>query len=176
MVLSGAFEFWKKFNVEIIEHEADNIELPRLMRDIRNLGENKKENPFHLPYSIKARTLLHAYLSRMDVGSERLERGICLAYASPIEPFRPNIHDRESSAVVGRVSTCSYSNGDPTSNVPSTNLTDSWKCAEALPYVRSSIVASEQPSSSASSYNRAKHSLPNEGIVVLHPKKLTLVI
>lgn len=75
MVLSGSFEFWKKFNNEIIEHEADDVELPRLMKELRNLGENKKESPFSYPYSVKARTLLHAHLSQIDVGSQRLERG-----------------------------------------------------------------------------------------------------
>jgi translocation protein SEC63 len=76
MVLSGSFEFWKKFNNEVVEHEADDVELPRLMKELRNLGENKKESPFYYPYSVKARTLIHAYLSRIDVGSQRLERGI----------------------------------------------------------------------------------------------------
>lgn len=75
MVLSGSFEFWKKFNNEIVEHEADDVELPRLIKELRNLGENKKESPFHHPYSVKARILLHSYLSRIDVGSQRLERG-----------------------------------------------------------------------------------------------------
>lgn len=77
MVLSGSFEFWRKFNHEIIESEEDDVELPLLMKEFHNLGENKKEAPFSNPFSIKARVLLYAHLSRVDVGSARLERGEC---------------------------------------------------------------------------------------------------
>ncbi|KAH7700231.1 Protein DNJ-29 a [Aphelenchoides avenae] len=73
MVIAGSFEFWKKFNTEIVERESDDVEVPRLMKELRNLGENKKEAPFCHPWSVKARALLHAHLSRIDVGSPRLE-------------------------------------------------------------------------------------------------------
>ncbi|KAI6241407.1 Translocation protein SEC63-like protein [Aphelenchoides fujianensis] len=73
MVLSASFEFFKKSNPEIVERESDDVELPRLMKELRNLGENKKEAPFYYPYSIKARALLHAYLGRIELDSKHLE-------------------------------------------------------------------------------------------------------
>jgi translocation protein SEC63 len=75
MVLAGSFEFWKRFNATIIERETDDVEIPRAMKELRNLGENKKESPFCHPWSIKARTLIHAHFSRVDLHSSRLETG-----------------------------------------------------------------------------------------------------
>ncbi|KAF8366330.1 dnj-29 [Pristionchus pacificus] len=70
MVLGGAFEFNKEYNNEIILREADDVELPRLMKHLPLLGENKKERPLCLPYSIKARIMLHAHLSRQVIEHE----------------------------------------------------------------------------------------------------------
>lgn len=75
MVLAGSFEFWKKYNTEVVERETDNMEVPRVMRELRNLHENKKEYPFCNYWSIKARTLIHAYLTREPLHSPRLETG-----------------------------------------------------------------------------------------------------
>ncbi|CAD5209577.1 unnamed protein product [Bursaphelenchus xylophilus] len=74
MVLTASCEFWRKFNNEIVESEEDDVELPVLMKEFKNLGENKKEIPFSQPYSVKCRILLYAYLSRLDLNSARLER------------------------------------------------------------------------------------------------------
>ena len=76
MILAASYEFWKKYNTEIVERETDDKEIPRVMRELRNLGENKKEPPLCYPWSIKARTLIHAYLTRVDVQSERLIAGL----------------------------------------------------------------------------------------------------
>ncbi|KAK0426198.1 hypothetical protein QR680_009581 [Steinernema hermaphroditum] len=73
MVLGGSFEFWKYYNKEIVERETDDVEVPRVMRDLKNLGEGKREPPLSNPYSLKARTLLHAHLSRLPLDSENLE-------------------------------------------------------------------------------------------------------
>jgi translocation protein SEC63 len=73
-VISGAYEFCKKFNAEIIERDSDEFEVKPLMKECRQLGDSKKEAPFFLPWSIKARTLLHAYLTRLPLPSERLEQ------------------------------------------------------------------------------------------------------
>uniref|UniRef100_A0A1I8B790 J domain-containing protein n=1 Tax=Meloidogyne hapla TaxID=6305 RepID=A0A1I8B790_MELHA len=72
MVLAGSFEFYKKLNAEIVERESDDKEIPIVMRELKNLGEKKKEHPLCLPWSIKARTLLHAHLSRITLPSEHL--------------------------------------------------------------------------------------------------------
>ncbi|CAD5206617.1 unnamed protein product [Bursaphelenchus okinawaensis] len=74
MVLTAACEFFKKFNNEIVESEEDDVELPPLMKEFKNVGENKKELPFCHAYSIKCRILLHAYLSRFELSSARLEK------------------------------------------------------------------------------------------------------
>ncbi|KAL6731764.1 hypothetical protein Aduo_002596 [Ancylostoma duodenale] len=73
MLLGGSFEFWKQYNKEIIERETDDVELTRRMKSLPNLGENKKERPLSLPYSLKARILIHSYLSRIPLDNEGLE-------------------------------------------------------------------------------------------------------
>lgn len=80
MVLAGSFEFWKKFNNEIVERESDDVEVPRVMKELKNLCENKKEAPFCHPWSVKARALLHAHLTRVDLDSPRLEAGLFFYY------------------------------------------------------------------------------------------------
>ena len=75
MVLAGSFEFWKRFNTEIVERESDDKEIPTVMRELKNLGEKKKEHPLCLPWSLKTRTLLHAYLTRVSLPSEQLMTG-----------------------------------------------------------------------------------------------------
>ncbi|GMT00018.1 hypothetical protein PENTCL1PPCAC_22192 [Pristionchus entomophagus] len=72
MVLGGAFEFNKEYNNEIVLREADDVELPRLIKYLPLLGENKKERPLCLPYSIKARIMLHAHLSRLPIENEEI--------------------------------------------------------------------------------------------------------
>lgn len=37
------------------------------MRELPNLGDKNKEPPLCYPYSIKARSLIHAHLSRMEL-------------------------------------------------------------------------------------------------------------
>ncbi|VDL71752.1 unnamed protein product [Nippostrongylus brasiliensis] len=43
------------------------------MKSLPNLGENKKERPLSLPYSLKARILIHSYLTRIPLDNEGLE-------------------------------------------------------------------------------------------------------
>lgn len=45
----------------------------QLLRELPNLGEKNKEQPLCRPYSIKARALLHAHLSRMKLPQDTLE-------------------------------------------------------------------------------------------------------
>ncbi|KXJ14394.1 Translocation protein SEC63-like [Exaiptasia diaphana] len=67
MILAGSLEFEKGHNNEVQERETDNIDIPTLMRDLPNLGDKNKEPPLCYPYSIKARALVHAHLSRMEL-------------------------------------------------------------------------------------------------------------
>ncbi|CAL2027409.1 unnamed protein product [Caenorhabditis brenneri] len=68
-VLSGSFEFSKQYNKEIVEREADDIEIPRLMKSLAGVTDKGKEQPLSQAYALKARVLLHAYLSRLPLES-----------------------------------------------------------------------------------------------------------
>jgi translocation protein SEC63 len=47
-----------------VERATDNAEIPQLMKCLPNLGINNKEKPLCFGYSVKARALLFAHLSR----------------------------------------------------------------------------------------------------------------
>ena len=49
--------------------------LVQLMRDLPNLNEKNKERPLCCPYSVKARALIHAHLTRLNLPPETLELG-----------------------------------------------------------------------------------------------------
>ncbi|KAK2154638.1 hypothetical protein LSH36_262g02034 [Paralvinella palmiformis] len=66
MVLGASFEFDKRHNNEIVSRPSDNEDIPRLMKYLPHLGEKNKERPLCFVYSLKARALLHAHLSRMS--------------------------------------------------------------------------------------------------------------
>lgn len=68
-VLSGSFEFSKQYNKEIVERESDDVEVPRLMKSLTGVTDKGKEQPLSQPYALKARVLLHAYLSRLPLES-----------------------------------------------------------------------------------------------------------
>lgn len=77
MILAASMEFAKPHNPEVTERPTDNTEVPRLMRDLTNLGEKNKERPLCFSYSIKARAILHAHLSRMKLPQSTLELDRC---------------------------------------------------------------------------------------------------
>lgn len=74
MVLAASLEFEKGHNPEIVERPTDNIELPQLIKQLPNLGEKNKERPLCFAYSMKARSLLHAHLSRMRLPDDTLDQ------------------------------------------------------------------------------------------------------
>ncbi|CAB3407176.1 unnamed protein product [Caenorhabditis bovis] len=69
-VLSGSFEFSKQYNKEIKERESDDIELPRLMKSLPGVNDKGREQPLSMPYALKTRILMHAYLNRLPLESE----------------------------------------------------------------------------------------------------------
>lgn len=73
MILGASLEFDRRFNNEIIERASDEIEVPQLIRQIPNLGEKNRERPLYHKYSIKARALIYAHLSNMQLTSPTLE-------------------------------------------------------------------------------------------------------
>merc|ERR1719397_2396866 len=67
MVLGASLEFERGHNSEIMERPTDNAEIPQLMKCLPNLGINNKEKPLCFGYSVKARALLFAHLSRVPL-------------------------------------------------------------------------------------------------------------
>ncbi|RWS25690.1 translocation protein SEC63-like protein [Leptotrombidium deliense] len=73
MILAASLEFEKGHNNEVIERPSDNVEVPQLIKELPNLGEKNKERPLCFPYSVKARALLYAHLSRLKLPPNTLE-------------------------------------------------------------------------------------------------------
>ncbi|XP_058053619.1 translocation protein SEC63 homolog isoform X2 [Anopheles bellator] len=73
MILAASFEFDKRQNNQVIERQSDNDEVPALIRQLPNLNEKCKELPFSRLYSLKARAILHAHLSRIPLKANTLE-------------------------------------------------------------------------------------------------------
>lgn len=67
MVLAASLEFERGHNGEVVERATDNAEIPQLMKCLPNLGINNKEKPLCFGYSVKARALLFAHLSRVPL-------------------------------------------------------------------------------------------------------------
>jgi len=74
MVLAASLEFEKGHNYEIVERPTDNAEIPQLMKCLPNLGVNNKEKPLCFGYSVKARCLLFAHLSRIPLSKHTLHQ------------------------------------------------------------------------------------------------------
>ncbi|KAL1491436.1 hypothetical protein ABEB36_012035 [Hypothenemus hampei] len=74
MILAASCEFDKRHNSEVRERPTDKDEMPQLIKKLQNLSEKNKENPLCHPYSIKARALLHAHLSRIPLPPNTLEK------------------------------------------------------------------------------------------------------
>ncbi|PAV91335.1 hypothetical protein WR25_21915 isoform D [Diploscapter pachys] len=73
IILSGALEFFKHYNNDIIERETDDLDLPRLMKSLPKVTTKSLQHPLSMPYAVKARILIHAYLNRMPLESAGLE-------------------------------------------------------------------------------------------------------
>ncbi|KAK2171190.1 hypothetical protein NP493_1094g02025 [Ridgeia piscesae] len=73
MVLAASFEFNRQYNQEVVERPSDNEQIPRLMKNLPYLNEKNKERPLCYLYSIKARCLIHAHLSRLELPQNTLE-------------------------------------------------------------------------------------------------------
>ncbi|XP_003702349.1 translocation protein Sec63 [Megachile rotundata] len=74
MILAASFEFHKKRNAEIVERYTDSEEVYSLIKQLPDLGVKNKETPLCDSYSIKARALIHAHLSRLQLNPETLEK------------------------------------------------------------------------------------------------------
>merc|ERR1719481_1256543 len=74
MVLAASLELERGHNHEIMERPTDNAEIPQLMKSLPNLGINNKEKPLCFGYSVKARALLFAHLSRIPLPKHTLHQ------------------------------------------------------------------------------------------------------
>lgn len=74
MILAASLEFDKRHNSQVIERQSDNEEVPQLIKQLPNLNEKCKELPLCRTYSIKARAILHAHLSRIPLNHETLDK------------------------------------------------------------------------------------------------------
>merc|ERR1719242_206253 len=74
MVLAASLEFERGHNSEVVERATDNAEIPQLMKCLPNLGINNKEKPLCFGYSVKARALLFAHLSRIALPLKTLHQ------------------------------------------------------------------------------------------------------
>jgi len=74
MVLAASLEFERGHNSEVVERATDNAEIPQLMKCLPNLGVNNKEKPLCFGYSVKARSLLFAHLSRIPLPKHSLHQ------------------------------------------------------------------------------------------------------
>lgn len=74
MILAASLEFDKRHNSQVVERVTDNGEVPALIKQLPNLNEKCKELPLCRMYSIKARALIHAHLTRLPLNMDTLEK------------------------------------------------------------------------------------------------------
>ncbi|KAL9699667.1 hypothetical protein quinque_003108 [Culex quinquefasciatus] len=74
MILAASLEFDKRHNTQVTERQSDNEEVPALIKQLPHLNEKCKEHPLCRLYSIKARSILHAHLSRMPLNPNTLDK------------------------------------------------------------------------------------------------------
>lgn len=74
MILGASLEFDKRHNAQVVERQSDNEEVPALIKLLPNLNEKCKEVPLSRTYSLKARAIIHAHLSRLSLNPDTLEK------------------------------------------------------------------------------------------------------
>lgn len=67
-----ALEFSKDHSVGVQERPVDNELLPLLIPELPRVNAKTKERPFCAVYATKARILMHAHLSRMELSTEHV--------------------------------------------------------------------------------------------------------
>lgn len=74
MILAASLEFDKRHNAQVPERPTDNEEVPSLIKQLPHLNEKCKEVPLCRNYSVKARAIIHAHLSRLPLNPNTLEK------------------------------------------------------------------------------------------------------
>ena len=78
MILTAAMEFSNELSQLLPSRPSDNVELSRIIasRSLPHVNAKTKERFMGMPYSVKARILLHSHLERVPLNSQFLETGI----------------------------------------------------------------------------------------------------
>lgn len=74
MILAASLEFDKRHNAAVPERPTDNDEVPSLIKQLPQLNEKCKEVPLCRNYSVKARAMIHAHLTRLPLNPNTLEK------------------------------------------------------------------------------------------------------
>lgn len=74
MILAASLEFDKRHNTQVTERPTDNEQVPALIKLLPHLNEKCKEVPLCRNYSVKARAIIHAHLSRLQLNPNTLEK------------------------------------------------------------------------------------------------------
>lgn len=74
MILAASLEFDKRHNAQVVERPTDNEQVPSLIKLLPHLNEKCKEVPLCRNYSVKARAIIHAHLSRIPLNPNTLEK------------------------------------------------------------------------------------------------------
>jgi len=74
MVLASSFEFEKEHNSAVEMRASDNLEVPLLFKHLPLLQPQNRERPLCMLFSVKARALLHAHLSRLPLNPQTLDK------------------------------------------------------------------------------------------------------
>ena len=74
MILAASLEFDKRHNTQVPERPTDNEQVPALIKLLPHLNEKCKEVPLCRNYSVKARAIIHAHLTRLQLNPNTLEK------------------------------------------------------------------------------------------------------
>lgn len=74
MILAASLEFDKRHNAQVVERPTDNEQVPALIKLLPHLNEKCKEVPLCRNYSVKARAIIHAHLTRIPLNQNTLEK------------------------------------------------------------------------------------------------------
>lgn len=74
MILAASLEFDKRHNTQVVERPTDNEQVPSLIKLLPHLNEKCKEVPLCRNYSVKARAIIHAHLTRIPLNPNTLEK------------------------------------------------------------------------------------------------------
>ena len=106
MILAASLEFEPSHNGEIAKRPTDEIEMPQLIRQFNNFSESNKERPLCYAYSVKARALIYAHLSRIPLPLKTLDLDRAYIVAKIpylLQEFVQSVAQLTMLALIGRI-------------------------------------------------------------------------